>query len=62
MGPGSSGTTAAITSNPDKEARILRRRLDEVQANMQRTIEGIRDAAESATLTSAVADDRVSGE
>jgi nitroreductase len=47
MGPGSSGTTAAIKANPDKEARILRRRLDEVQANMQRTVEGIRDAAES---------------
>jgi Nitroreductase family/Polyketide cyclase / dehydrase and lipid transport len=51
MGPGSSGTTAAITSRPDKEARILRRRLDEVQANMQRTIEGIRDAAESVART-----------
>lgn len=48
MGPGASGTTAAITSKPDKEGRILRRRLDEVQANMQRTVEGIRDAAESA--------------
>ena len=35
IGPGPSGTTMAITSNPGKEARVLRRRLDEVQANMQ---------------------------
>jgi nitroreductase len=48
MGPGPSGTKAAIEAKPDKEARIVRRRLDEVQANMQRTIEGIRDAAEPA--------------
>jgi nitroreductase len=47
MGPGPSGTEAAIRSNPDKESRILRRRLDDVQANMQRTVEGIRDVAES---------------
>ena len=47
MGPGSSGTTAAIKANPDKEARILRRRLDEVQANMQRTVEGIKELAEA---------------
>jgi nitroreductase len=45
MGPGPSGTTAAIKANPGKEARVLRRRLDEVQANMQRTVEGIKELA-----------------
>ncbi len=46
MGPGRSGTTAAIVANPDKEARVLRRRLNEVQANMTRTVEGIKELAE----------------
>jgi nitroreductase len=46
MGPGPSGTTMAITAHPGKEARVLRRRLDEVQANMQRTVEGIKQLAE----------------
>ena len=35
MGPGPSGTTMAITDNPGKEVRVLRRRLGEVHANMQ---------------------------
>lgn len=48
IGPGPSGTTRAITNNPGKEARVLRRRLDAVQANMQRTIEGIKALAQSA--------------
>ena len=47
MGPGPSGTTMAITANPGKEARVLRRRLNEVQANMQRTVEGIKQLAEA---------------
>ncbi len=46
IGPGRSGTTAAITNNPGKEARVLNRRLREVQANMQRTVEGIKQLAE----------------
>ena len=37
MGPGPSGTTMAITSNPGKETRVLRRRINEVHANMQQT-------------------------
>jgi nitroreductase len=49
MGPGPSGTTLAITNNPGKEARVLQRRLGEVQANMQRTIEGVKELAESET-------------
>jgi hypothetical protein len=46
MGPGPSGTTLAIAAHPDKEARVLRRRLGEVQANLQRTVEGIKTLAE----------------
>lgn len=46
IGPGPSGTTRAITMNPGKEARVLRRRLDAVQANMQRTVDGIKTLAE----------------
>jgi len=47
MGPGPSGTTMAIAAHPGKEARVLRRRLDEVQANMQHTVEGIKHLAEA---------------
>mgnify|MGYP003545335547 CR=1 FL=1 len=47
MGPGSSGTAAAIEARPEKEARILRRRLDDVRVNMQRTVDGIKVLAES---------------
>jgi len=38
----------AIDANPGKEARVLRRRLNEVQANMQRTVDGIKTLAETA--------------
>jgi nitroreductase len=48
IGPGRSGTTAAITANPGKESRVLRRRLDEVYANMCRTVAGIKQIAEEA--------------
>ena len=47
IGPGRSGTTMAIEANPGKEARVLRRRLDEVRANMQRTVDGIKELAEA---------------
>ncbi len=46
IGPGQSGTTMAIANHPDREGRVLRRRLDEVHANMLRTVEGIRELAE----------------
>jgi hypothetical protein len=36
----------AIANNPGKESRVLRRRLDEVQKNMQRTVAGIKQLAE----------------
>ncbi|MFV0260441.1 MAG: nitroreductase family protein [Acidimicrobiales bacterium] len=46
FGPGPSGTTAAIARFPDKEPRVLRRRLNEVGANMQKTVDGIKRIAE----------------
>jgi nitroreductase len=47
MGPGPSGTTMAIASHPGKEGRVLRRRLDEVHANMERTVQGVKQLAEA---------------
>ncbi len=46
LGPGPSGLTAAIASMPDKEERIVERRLEEHRANMQATVEGIKGLAE----------------
>lgn len=47
MGPGPSGLTPAIAARPDKEDRIIARRLGEHHANMTRVVEGIRAAAEA---------------
>ncbi len=47
IGPGRSGTSRAVEMNPDKEPRVLRRRLAEVQANMERTVQGIKTLAET---------------
>lgn len=47
IGPGESGISALIEQMPDKESRILRRRLREHQANMTVTLAGIKDLAES---------------
>jgi hypothetical protein len=46
LGPGPSGTTMVIASMPDKEARIINRRLSELHANMTRTVDGIRQILE----------------
>jgi hypothetical protein len=46
LGPGPSGLTPALEAMPDKEERIIARRLDEHRANMQRTLEGIKALAE----------------
>lgn len=46
MGPGPSGISAAIAAMPDKEARILHRRVSEHHANMLRTVKGIKALAE----------------
>ncbi len=47
LGPGPSGMTAAIERMPDKEARIIDRRLTEHRANMQRVTAAIKAAAEA---------------
>ena len=47
LGPGPSGMTAAIERMPDKEARIIDRRLTEHRANMQRVADAIKAAAEA---------------
>ena len=46
MGPAPSGLTIAITAMPDKEERIIARRLKEFEGNMLATLEGIRQLAE----------------
>jgi nitroreductase len=47
IGPGPSGTTAAIQNNPGRATRVIQRRVGEVQANMQRTVDGIKQLAEA---------------
>jgi hypothetical protein len=51
MGPGPSGLTPAIQRMPDREEDIVARRLGEWTANMQRTVEGIKELAESSGPT-----------
>ena len=46
LGPGPSGLTRAITAMPEKEPRILQRRLAEHRGNMARTLDGIAALAE----------------
>ena len=48
IGPAPSGLTPAIEAMPDKEERIIARRLKEHQANMQATIDGVKRLAENA--------------
>jgi hypothetical protein len=47
LGPGPSGTTAAMEAMPDAASAILGGRLREVQANMERTVHGIKELAEA---------------
>lgn len=47
MGPGRSGLNAGIAAQPDKEARIVARRLAEWQRNMAANLEWIRAQAEA---------------
>jgi polyketide cyclase/dehydrase/lipid transport protein len=49
MGPAPSGLNLAITARPDKEERIVARRLEEHRGNMQTTVDGIRELAEAAS-------------
>lgn len=46
MGPGPSGMTAVIEKMPDKEEKIIARRLAEWETNMGATVKGIKDMAE----------------
>ena len=47
MGPAPSGLNIAIDARPDKEERIIARRLEEHRANMTTTVEGIKRLCES---------------
>ena len=47
MGPAPSGLSIAIEAMPDKEEKIVARRLAEHERNMQATLEGIKRLAES---------------
>jgi hypothetical protein len=47
MGPAPSGLTIAITAMPDKEERIIARRLQEYDTNMRATVQGIKQLAEA---------------
>jgi hypothetical protein len=46
MGPARSGINGAIDAMPDKESKILRRRLEEHRVNMEATLAGIKGLAE----------------
>jgi uncharacterized protein YndB with AHSA1/START domain len=46
MGPGSSGATAAIERMPDKEERIIERRLQEWDTGMRAVLEGVKAEVE----------------
>lgn len=48
LGPGPSGISRAIEQMPDKEPRILDRRLDEHRSNMQHVVDAIKASAEAA--------------
>lgn len=48
MGPAPSGLTPAIEAMPDKEERIIARRLAEHQVNMQANVDGVKQLAEMA--------------
>ncbi|HET9733357.1 MAG TPA: SRPBCC family protein [Acidimicrobiales bacterium] len=47
MGPAPSGLTGAITAMPDKEERIIARRLQEWTRGMEATVAGIKALAEA---------------
>ena len=47
MGPAPSGLTFAITAMPEKEERIVARRLEEYEANIRATLDGIKRLAEA---------------
>ncbi|MFT4863909.1 MAG: nitroreductase [Ilumatobacter sp.] len=50
LGPGPSGLTIAIESMPDKEHRIIYRRIEGLYANMRKVVVGIKKLAEATQL------------
>lgn len=48
MGPGRGGLNFAIDRMPDKEERIVARRMDEHRLNMGRVVAGVKELAETA--------------
>ena len=46
MGPAASGLSIAIAAMPEKEERIVARRLGELEANIRATLDGIKRLAE----------------
>jgi Polyketide cyclase / dehydrase and lipid transport len=48
MGPAPSGLNIAIAAMPEKEERIVARRLEEFETNMRATLDGIKQLAERA--------------
>jgi hypothetical protein len=48
MGPGRGGLNYAIERMPDKEERIVARRMEEHRLNMERVVAGVKELAESA--------------
>jgi hypothetical protein len=47
MGPARSGLSPAIDAMPDKESKIIRRRLEEHRKNMEANLAGLKSLAES---------------
>ncbi len=48
VGPGPSGLSPAIEAMPEKEERIVARRLDDLRTNMEANLAGIKEMAEAA--------------
>jgi hypothetical protein len=46
MGPARSGLSKAIDAMPDKESKIIARRLGEHRANMQANLDGVKSLVE----------------
>ena len=49
MGPGRGGLNYAIEAMPDKEERIVARRMEEHRVNMARVLDGVKELAEGAS-------------
>ena len=49
MGPGRGGLNYAIEAMPEKEERIVARRMEEHRVNMARVVDGVKELAEGAS-------------